>query len=405
MENTQPSRDTASHADGAARLPRVRLSSPADVLAVVPHLLGFHPARSLVVIGARGPRERIELGLRYDLPDPPQAAAAHEIVRHAVTVFSHHRVTTVIAVGYGPGRLVTPVSDALMAAVRQGGLRLRELMRVEDGRYWSYLCGNVNCCPAEGVAFTTGSHPASAVMSAAGLGALPDRESLAAAIAPLTGPVARAMDQAAGRACDRAAKLIAKANRAGTRNALRPVIDEGRRAVREAIAVYRGGGRITDDDQFAWLLITLAHLAVRDDAWARMEPAHRDAHLRLWTDLVRRAGAAWAPGPAALLAFTAWQCGEGALANIALDRALAADPGYSMALLLRDVLDAGVPPSAARVPMTPEEVEESYAQDEPRKAARRASRRGERERTGGHARGSGSGSGSGSGRAEPGAQA
>ena len=168
------------------------------------------------------------------------------------------------------------------------------------------------------------------------------------------------MDLAAQRACERAAKLAAGAGRRGGADPLRPVIDGGRRAVREAISLYRGGGRITDDDQLAWLLVTLAHLAVRDDAWARMEPEHRDAHLRLWTDLVRRAGTAWVPGPAALLAFTAWQCGEGALANIAIDRALAADPGYSMALLLRDVIDAGVPPSAARVPMSPEEVEESY---------------------------------------------
>jgi len=32
--------------------PAVRVSSPADVLAVVPHLLGFHPDNSFVVIGA-----------------------------------------------------------------------------------------------------------------------------------------------------------------------------------------------------------------------------------------------------------------------------------------------------------------------------------------------------------------
>ena len=32
-----------------------------------------------------------------------------------------------------------------------------------------------------------------------------------------------------------------------------------------------------------------------------------------------------------------------------------------MALLLREILDAGVPPSAARLPMSPEEVERSYA--------------------------------------------
>ena len=92
-----------------------------------------------------------------------------------------------------------------------------------------------------------------------------------------------------------------------------------------------------------------------------MDPEHRDAHLRLWTDLVRGAADAWVPAPASLLAFTAWQSGEGALANIAIDRALAADPGYSMAQLLREIMDAGVPPSAARLPMSPEEVERSYA--------------------------------------------
>ncbi|MFI5068282.1 MAG: DUF4192 family protein, partial [Streptosporangiales bacterium] len=51
--------------------PRVRVSSPADLLAVVPRLLGFHPTASLVVIGAGPPRGRIEVAFRYDLPDPP----------------------------------------------------------------------------------------------------------------------------------------------------------------------------------------------------------------------------------------------------------------------------------------------------------------------------------------------
>jgi hypothetical protein len=91
-----------------------------------------------------------------------------------------------------------------------------------------------------------------------------------------------------------------------------------------------------------------------------MEPAHQEAHLRLWTDVVRRVDPAYAPAPAALLAFVAWQSGNGALAGIAIGRALAADPGYSLALLLRDIVEAGVPPSQARLPMTPEEVEQSY---------------------------------------------
>jgi hypothetical protein len=47
-------------------------------------------------------------------------------------------------------------------------------------------------------------------------------------------------------------------------------------------------------------------------------------------------------------------------ANVALDRALADNPRYSMALLLRAALDSGAPPSMARLPMTPEEVAAAY---------------------------------------------
>jgi hypothetical protein len=181
---------------------------------------------------------------------------------------------------------------------------------------------------------------------------------------------------------------------------MRRLTGDGRRAVREAISAYRGGRRISDPDQLAWLMIVLASLPVRDDAWARMVPEHREAHLALWGDIVRHAAGEWAAAPASLLAFTAWQAGDGTLANIALDRALAADPGYSMALLLRDILDAGVPPSEARLPMTPEEVAASYERGRRSSGTRRQRAPGGRAR-----RAAGGGPASpeaSSGRAEPG---
>ena len=67
---------------------------------------------------------------------------------------------------------------------------------------------------------------------------------------------------------------------------------------------------------------------------------------------------------ASLLAFVAWQAGNGALANVALDRAQADDPRYTMAILLRDVINAGTSPRRAHLPMTPEEVAASYAETE-----------------------------------------
>ena len=57
----------------------------------------------------------------------------------------------------------------------------------------------------------------------------------------------------------------------------------------------------------------------------------------------RRPPTRW-PAPAALLAFAAWQAGDGALAWCAVDRCLEADPDYSLAGLVAELLTAAVPP-------------------------------------------------------------
>jgi len=48
--------------------------------------------------------------------------------------------------------------------------------------------------------------------------------------------------------------------------------------------------------------VALRDLRVRDDAWARMDPAHADEHQRLWTGVVRRAQPGYVAASAALLA-------------------------------------------------------------------------------------------------------
>ena len=95
--------------------------------------------------------------------------------------------------------------------------------------------------------------------------------------------------------------------------------------IADAIRRYRAGEPIGPEPA-AWLTVALRELRVRDDAWARMLPEHNAAHTRLWTDLTRLAQPGYVAAPASLLAFVAWQAGDGALANIALDRALADRP-------------------------------------------------------------------------------
>ncbi len=358
----------------SSRQPPVKVGSPAEILAAVPYLIGFHPTRSLVVIGARPPRDRVHVSFRYDLLDPPEDGYAREIAEHATSVLVNQQVTVAILAGYGPGALVTPIAEEFRAQLNEAGVDVREMLRVEDGRYWSYLCQDPGCCPPDGVAFDISASSVAAQMTLAGNVTLPDRTALECTIAPLGGVVRSSMAQATIRAENRAAALVARAARSGRDRGgiLRPMIDDGLRAVSEAIGTYRGGGRINSDDDIAWLTVTLADMRVRDDAWARMDPEFRESHQRLWTDVVRRAESHYVPAPACLLAFTAWQSGDGALANVALARALQSNPSYTMALLLLEAVGGGLPPSAARLPMTPEEVAASYATvEERRRPARR----------------------------------
>ena len=351
--------DFAQPGEGAppARQRRVRVAGPASVLAVIPPLLGFEPSEpSLVVVGVAAPNPEVRVTFRLDIPDARRAAAA---VRTAIGFLAVNDITAAVVVGYGPGDLVDPVAREVLRRFPGAGIGLTDVLRAHDQRYWSYLCQNPRCCPPDGTPFDAKSHPAAAMF--AGRPVLASRQALAQTIAPPDGQEAAAMRQATRRATARARRLIKEAGnpaRPGSRR--RALRGPGLEAVAEAIAAYREGGSITEPDDVAWLALALRELPVRDDAWARMSPEHNAAHRRLWADVTRLAPRGFAAAPASLLAFCAWQAGDGALANIALDRALADDRRYSMARLLRQALDSGAPPSTARLPMSPEEVAACY---------------------------------------------
>jgi hypothetical protein len=358
MTDTKPAGDQSPHPRNTAKI-RLSAGSPETVLAIVPHLLGFYPERSLVVIGLDGRPSQVSVTFRYDLPDPPHAMEIADIAEHAASVLSRQQINKAVMIGYGPEALAVPVLDVVMRTLTLTGVSLAEVLRADAGRYWSLLCSSPECCPAEGRPYDPGSHPAAAAMTKAGLPAHPDRGALARTLQPSPG-TAEQIRQATNAARLQLSELVRKGLAAGESDPGLRVARAGRAAMQHAIRTYRAGGAITARDQLAWLAVLLADLRVRDDAWARMEPRYQDEHRRLWTDVLRGAATDYAPAPASLLAFTAWQSGNGALASCAVDRALAADPGYSMALLLSDALDAGLPPSSARLPMTPAQVAASY---------------------------------------------
>jgi hypothetical protein len=307
------------------------LRSLGDLLAVVPYMLGFHPADSAVLFGVRA--KKIIFQVRGDLPPPDDVP---EFARYYADLLVRQRARSAIVLGYGAGPAVTPIVLALLAATEARGVTVLDALRVADGRYWSYLCDEPTCCPPDGQPYDAVTHPLALAAVTDGMVALPSRQALQRRFAPVTGPARQAMDEATGRANDRlAAHYFADADG--------DLATAGAAAVDAAVSRQRSGGWLTDDE-VAWLAAVLSHLPVRDHAWQSIGGDLR-VHIALWTDVLRRADPGLAAAPGSLLSFAAWRAGEGAVASIALERALTADPGYGMALVMARALAGALSPT------------------------------------------------------------
>ena len=324
----------------------VRLSSPADIIAMIPYMLGFHPANSLVIVAMR--ERRPVLNVRVDLPGPkagrPSAKELRNLLRHAVRMVNDQAAQAAILVGYGPKSRVTPVVTQATVQLAGHGVEVLDALRVTKGRYWSYACANRACCPPEGTPVDVTSSPVAAAATVAGLVALPDREAVVDQVAPVDADVRAAMWDAVNRADER---LLALADSADlTIDPVGALISAGDEALDAALGQCRAGVGV-GTDELAWLSVLAALLPVGERFWRRIEESLADlpAHRNLWLDALRRAPMDLVPAVGCLAALTAWRDGDGALATAALDRVLDVDPQFPPARVLDEALRAGRRPA------------------------------------------------------------
>ena len=140
----------AEHPPASAAPPPVRVTTPRELLSAVPALLGFYPRASVVVIGVMPPRGTVRVSLRFAGYDPAGPGAAALGARFAVALLASEQCPQAAAVGYGPDQHVAPFFALLREQAARHGIELTELVRAEDGRYWSYVCTGPSCCPAGG---------------------------------------------------------------------------------------------------------------------------------------------------------------------------------------------------------------------------------------------------------------
>lgn len=334
----------------------VKLNSPGQVAAAVPHFFGFVPDDSVVVLGlsphGAGGRSSICHGMRVDLGDVERDPARFS--RWAVErLLDEHAVEAIVLIYPRAGADPLPslyrrLSVIVCTQLRRRGLMPLDSMFVTAGRWWSFLCERAECCPPEGTPIDPAASEVAALSTYSGLVVLPSRGALATSLEPYpSGTVERTR-----AACS--ALIEAEEAQTGQRWSVAP---KSWQEVRELWALadevgssVEGPGWQLPDEAAAKLLLGLTDVRVRDylATWCATERAGQAVALSV--ELARRAVTAeQAAAGYSVAAWASWALGWGAWATLTLDRALTAVSDYPLAVLIQAGLARGVGPALVRV--------------------------------------------------------
>lgn len=312
---------------------RISLASPSALCAAVPHLLGFTPDNSAVLVWLSD--GCIVVTQRVDLPDPsaPLEEWVTHVWAHAGSRMADEIILVICWEGSDPFPH-EPLAAAVAARARDIGQGVRDVLHLQGARWRSLLCRDSSCCPPTG-------HP------------IP--ESVGCAVAAefvMEGRAPRSGRRQVLREFDPDTTLMAQVLATGILGGLRRPGVMARERWRESILTnllvwLQHPDTPAPPARLAHLLQGLNDIRVRDTVlWELSRWSHEVRHVALgqFTRLVVAAPGRHVVPPATCAAVTAWLVGDGVRASAALARTEAEDASYSLATLLNSALSHGMPP-------------------------------------------------------------
>lgn len=304
--------------------------SPEDLLALAPVLLGFWPAEDAVMLTFATARP---FHARLSLPDRASPGALRDLEEKILGPARRHRVGAAVFLVFGSDE---QVARAVLLTLRRGALRsgIDVVACIWAGGEQYRMLGAAQV-DDEPVAYDISNHPFVVEAMVEGRLAYGSRAEMVAALEPDP---------------DACAEVAAALERLGLEDADGPRGEVGvRRAARwtaRAVRSYVAEGEPLDPERLARLVWTVQAVPARDAAWGLIDRGTAVEHRAFWARVLPRTPEPLVPPVADLLAFAAWQAGDGAQAWAAVDRAQRARPEDSMAGLLAGLLEGAVPPDA-----------------------------------------------------------
>lgn len=336
-----------------------RLREPGDLIAAVPAMLGFMPARSLVVTVLRADPESpeaaaVEVVTSMDLDNRGRSAIGL-LVERVAGICVRHRAVAALALVIDD-RATEPTG-------RDAGVRARthgDLVAALEHRL------DADAVPLAGAWAVQAIGPELPWWTLSGPWSRGLQHDPATSMVTLRHvldgrPVRRsrreltdllAVDPGARDATAAALEIAA----AAAARRLAGLVQHGDPRVRLRLELCRvlrylerveAGVRLTPVE-LADLAVALRDPALRDIMFGLAPGSHADGAEALWTQLARALPDPDRAEAAALLGYCAYTRGDGPLAGVALDAALTADPQHRMANLLELGLQTGMPPERLR---------------------------------------------------------
>jgi hypothetical protein len=314
------------------------VQSPDELLAAMPHVLGFKAQESIILVPF-GP------GLPITRVDLPKTARDREEVWDALSgPYSRHarpgaRVGIVCITA--DRRNAELASQHLSNHLDTVGITTH-LRLWADGERWREFNSGATGLQTQA---TVERIAAKTVLTGAAQPAA-NRASLAASLVGDRNSIAQALPQARAAA-----------------TASSPSV-EREWALDRLEQFHTDGNRLSDVDG-ARMLTALETISTRDVLWEDMSTQNTASHISLWTDLTRRAPDEVRAAPASMLGFASWLRGDGARAWCALDQ-VPADRPYSMAAIVASALQNGLHPKEwERYQTQMRELDESFVPKPP----------------------------------------
>ncbi|MBU6148398.1 MAG: DUF4192 family protein [Actinomycetales bacterium] len=351
---------------------------PRALVAVLPHLIGFHPCSSVVVV-VLGVDNRVAAVARADWPPGSQQVAE---LLHTITGNMREPAAGCVVALYPPvAHLSPPAGAPVQSAVAAAGLRLLDLLIIEGDphstiRWRSALCDDPRCCPPEGRPIDTVTEPAEAALVARGSAVAATRDLIVAGFRSRADSVAVDLrrrlvaDIRIGAVGDPTStvdtvavvhpKIAADAQPAvDARADIDPEASAEDIAARIAADVRGPAGAVVPVDLLPdWaphLMRALRTIPTRDPLIAALVTLVEELDDERCRGLIERLRVLSQVAPATHLApvltvcgILAWLHGDGVRANVAVARALEVEPGYTLARLLARGLEQGLPPWLVR---------------------------------------------------------